>query len=182
MWPCLLNGKVAMQEEANSQWWILTEQELKILSTDHNASCLPGCCKTGDKVKTIPLENITDCGMDARGTGFMNQCAGDLPTMYVDTASSNNGAGNHEAVGLALEHYEWFSQQIMNQRDIVKGHGGARYHNATTSHAVVAQVVDDRGSGKSVEERIKEIKDLLDKGILTEEEYQKKRQDIISSI
>ena len=36
--------------------------------------------------------------------------------------------------------------------------------------------------GGSVEERLKKISDLRDKGIITEEEYQQKRSEIITSI
>ena len=37
-------------------------------------------------------------------------------------------------------------------------------------------------SGPSVDEKLRKIKDLLDKGLITQEEYDKKREDIINSI
>ena len=80
VWPCLCGMKAASRNEAVSQYWILTETELKIVTMDHDATCCPGCCRTGDQVKTVPLENITDVGVDARGSGMANSCAGDLPS------------------------------------------------------------------------------------------------------
>jgi hypothetical protein len=183
IWPCLYSKKVALQEDVKSQWWILTQDELKILATDHDTSCCPGTCRTGDRVKSIPLENITDCGLNGCGTGIGNKCAGDLPSVYVDTASSGGSTSNgnrHEAVGLALKNYEWLIQQILDRRDIVKGRNGVA-GGETVYDAPMAQVVDDRG-GKSAEERLAEVKALRDKGILTEEEFQQKRQEIIAAI
>ena len=42
--------------------------------------------------------------------------------------------------------------------------------------------VDNTPAGKTPEEQLAKIKDLLDKGIITEEEYQRKRQDIIDKM
>jgi hypothetical protein len=146
----------------------LAEQELKVVSLDHDI-----CChyRSGDTVKTIPLENITDCGLDARGSGVGNNCTGDLSVIYVDTASSGGKNGtSHEAMGLGLQNVEWFLQEVMNRRDVVKG-------------APVAQsMLRAPGDSKSTEVRIAEIQNLRDKGIITAEEYDTKRQEIIATI
>jgi hypothetical protein len=57
------------------------------------------------------------------GTGSTtNQCAGgDVPTIYVDTASSTHGM--HSVVGIGLANYEWFIQQIIDHQDDVKAGG-----------------------------------------------------------
>lgn len=74
LWPCLCSAKIVAQRAARSQYWILTEQELRIVTLDYDACCCPGVSRTGNVNKTIPLENITDAGLDARGSGMMNQC------------------------------------------------------------------------------------------------------------
>jgi len=175
--PCLYNGKVAAENAARSQYWMLTDRDLKIVSMDHDNCCCPGVIKSGNIVKSVPLENITDCGLDARGTGCVNDCAGDLPTIYVDTASS--GGGCHEAVGLGLENYNWFIQKVLSQRNIVKGGGeGSMGGLQSPMPLTMARTVTD----KSAQERIAEITQLRHQGILTQEEFVQKRQEIISSI
>lgn len=116
-----------------------------------------------------------------------------MPTIYVDTASSGNVVGAksgiaHEAVGLGLANYDWFIHEILNQRDIVKNGGLIARSQALA--APVTVIMDSRGGGggaggngnRSAADRIKEISELRDQGVLTETEFQKKRQDIIDSI
>jgi len=169
----------AMENEFRSQYWVLTQDELRVVSLDHDASCCTGCSRTGDKVQSIPLENITDCGKDNRGNGCCNNLAGDLPTIYIDTASSGKASSgtsqNHEAVGYALKNYDWMVTSILSQRDIVKA-------GRLAPVAPVGQVIAVRGDAKTVKERLAELQNLLDSGVISYQEYTKKREDIISSL
>jgi hypothetical protein len=81
--PCLLVGKMNVENTIRSQYWILTERELTVVTIDHPTSC---CTSSGNQVKTIPLENITDCGIDSVGKGCMNQCYDAMPNIHIDTA------------------------------------------------------------------------------------------------
>jgi len=176
--PFLVPLTIAVINSVKAQYWILTEYELTVVSKDHDACCIPGCWRTGNVVKNIPLENITDCGQDTKGRGCGNICFSDLPRIYVDTAKSRCTA-EKEAQGIGLANYESFIREVLNQRDIVKGRGeGLAYGDPV----VTAMTIDDRSSGRPAEERIKEIKSLYDNGILTREEYDQKRKDIIDSI
>jgi hypothetical protein len=135
-WPCLCAAKVNAVNSIRSEYWILTETELKVIVTRHDESCISGCSEVGDVVQTIPLENITDCGVSGRATGLANQCAGSLPEIYVDTASVRQGQA-HEATGVALAKHERFVQAVLNQRDVVKGG-----HAAGTSTTMVATTAE----------------------------------------
>jgi hypothetical protein len=180
LWPCLWCAATKVENAARSQYWILTEQELRIVSLDHDSCCIPGCVNSGVTCKAIPLENITDAGLDAIGTGCINSCAVDLPTIYVDTASSGNTANGvgHEATGLALANYESFIRQILDGRDAYKT------GNRSGPAAMSMQRVDNAGyvGDKSPAERIADIKELHESGILSQQEYDQKRKDIISSM
>ena len=44
------------------------------------------------------------------------------------------------------------------------------------------ETVPDNADGASVDEKLNKIKELLDKGLITQEEYDKKREDILNSI
>lgn len=170
--PCLCVGRVSAANAMRSQYWILTERELKVITLDYQVCCV---ATSGTKVKSIPLENITDCGVDAVGKGCLNDCFDPLPSMYVDTASS--GAGSREAVGVALAEYRTFIQKILDQRDIVKG--------TVASGAVVVAEPMQRGGDTakgSAADRMNQAKELYDGGLISESEYEKKRKDILAGV
>jgi hypothetical protein len=177
--PCLCAAKVNSVNTIRGQYWILTETELKVIVTRHNAGCIPGCCEVGDMVQTIPLENITDCGVSGRATGLVNRCAGSLPEIYVDTASVTQGK-IHEATGIALAQHELFVQAILNQRDVVKGCAVGSPNAMVAATAVYPEM--ERGAERPTADRIKEITTLYESGVLTKDEFDKKRQEIIDSI
>jgi hypothetical protein len=178
--PCLCAACSANTNRIKNQYWILCDNELKIVSKSFDTCCIPGCSQSGNNIKTIPLANITDCGVQASGKGCTNQCTAQLPTIYVDTASvTASSPGQHEATAVALAGSEWFVKEILNRRDIVMGRAGApTYADAAVVEATVAM---DRGD-RSAADRINEITKLHETGILTKEEFDKKRQDIIASI
>jgi hypothetical protein len=186
--PFLCTECISESNRIKSQYWILTENELKIVSESHDqCPCVPGCFQSGNTVKSIPLENITDCGVQARGNGFGKRCAGDLPIIYVDTASAKDG---HEAIAVALARQQWFIREILIRRDYVKQGQGAALLTHSTSAALApvmatASAVMERGGDtthRSAAERIDEITQLHTSGILTNEQYEKKKQEIIDSI
>jgi hypothetical protein len=189
--PCLCSGLSATKNAIFSTYWILTETELKIVIKSHDRCCFPNCVKSGNILKTIPLENITDSGLVSKATGCVVGCTGDVPSIYIDTASSNGQA--HEATALALAGQEWFIREILNRRDIVKqGRGmvaGVALPIDTSSYFAAPTLVPtaiamERGgtNPRSAEERIKELANLREGGFLTNEQYEKKKQEIIDSI
>ena len=173
-WPLLWAGKAASVNAAKSQYWILDEKELKIVLVNHEQCCIPGCSTSGNIVRSIPLPNITDCGFDESGKGKFNTMSGDLPTIYVDTASSSNSQGrrnSHEATGLALKGSKAFVDAILQQRDKVSVGSG------TTS-----SIRNSSAQTGSTADRLRHLKELFDNEILTAEEYERQRQEIIASI
>jgi hypothetical protein len=189
--PCLYNGLYSTKNAMLSTYWILTETELKIVTRSYDKCVFPDCLQSGNIVKTIPLENITDCGLASQGTGYLARSTGSLPCIYVDTASSNAHA--HEAMALAGQ--DWLIREILNRRDIVKqGHrmvaGVAPPSTIDTSSYYVpptfiaTAVAMERGgtNHRSAEERIKELTKLRKGRYLTNEQYEKKKLEIIDSI
>jgi hypothetical protein len=108
----------------------------------------------------------------------------------VDTASSGKGSEGgqqHEAIGYGLAGYSWFISELLHRRDIVKGRSAPpvdSYNNTHGVEVVTAIPVMDRGSSvnDSVEARIQKNTKLHEDGVLTTEEYNKKRQEVIDSI
>jgi hypothetical protein len=114
--PCLCAHFMSAENELRSQYWILTEFELKIVSLSYSVFTLPGVgYESGTAVRTIPLECIVDCCVVDRGRGYLNLFVAALPEIIVETASVVNG----RTTGVALVDYERFIREILNQRDIV---------------------------------------------------------------
>ena len=101
--------------------------------------------------------------------------------LYVDTASfvRKEGGQQHETMGYGLARQDWFIREVLNRRDIVKGN---HLLNACEGAAVATPVMERSGSATSAADRMKEITELHNSGVLTREEFLEKRKDIIDSI
>ena len=175
--PCLLTRKISADDTIQNTFWVLTTTEVKVIMVSHEHIC---CYTKGAQVKSIPLDSITDCGISAPDTGC-GDCVTTVPTIYIDTASSSarssNDAGGHEEVGYGFSGYDWFASEICARRDKLRGQN---------QHIPVAYAEMDRGDQiepvSTIEDRLQKIRDLHNGGLVTDVEYEKKRQDIIASI
>jgi hypothetical protein len=153
-------------------YWILTDQDVKIFRRSYDFGC-GWCYSTGDSLESIPLSQITDCGIQEPVEGCYGNCVKSVPIIYIDTANTRTEAApniwteakEHEAVGYALAGYDWFVAAILHQRN--RGRCAA----LTTMR-----------DPETVERRIEKINHLWERGIMTKEEYEKKRQEIFASI
>ena len=161
--PCLFLIKTGTETTIRNTYWILTEQDVKIFVRHASYAC--GCYNSGDSLKSIPLTQITDCGIQAPGQG----CCGvqSIPTIYIDTPSVREGQ-THEAVGCGLAGYDWFVSAILQQRD--------------QGRVPVNAPIERGGDPDAVERRLQQVTQLWERGVLTKEEYEKKRQEILASI
>jgi hypothetical protein len=177
--PCLFAIKVSTERTINNTFWVLTETDLKVIVKNHDSCCVPGCYHVGDAVKSIPYENITDCGTTSPSKGCLGDCAA-IPTIYVDTASSygssstDSNGPKHEAVGYGLAGYDWIVTEILARRDALKGRKYTQQGMAMSNM--------DRGTNESVESRMQKIKELHKLGMISTEEFEKKREEIIASL
>jgi hypothetical protein len=175
--PCLWHGLICFpilfacalmsRNRIKNQYWLLTSTELKVITKSHEA-CLPGCCRMGHVVTTIPLDTITDCGVKSRA-------------IYVDTARSykdSEGKWIHTAEGHGLTGYSWFVREVLHRREMVNKND----HNLDGPGVEVVTAVPVMDRGSSVNDSVEEITKLHENGVLTKEEYTKKLQEIIDSI
>jgi hypothetical protein len=155
--------------DIRNTYWILTEHDVKIFCCGFGDAC---CYTSGDSLVSIPLLQITDCGIQTPSQGCCGECVSALstiPTIYIDTPSTPREGKHHEAVGHGLAGYEWFLSAILQQREWQR-------------RQMVTSRVMERGDSETVERRIQKITNLLESGIMTKEEYNKKRQEIFASI
>ncbi len=82
----------------------------------------------------------------------------------------------HEAIGYGLARRHSFIREVLNRRDIVKGNHSL---NASGRGVVPALVISRGDSPTSAADRVKDITELLNGGVLTGEEFLQKRKDII---
>mmetsp|Transcript_5367 Transcript_5367/g.7260 ORF Transcript_5367/g.7260 Transcript_5367/m.7260 type:complete len:227 (-) Transcript_5367:550-1230(-) len=118
---CLCNAARGIKNGMNNTYWLLTERELVVVKLDYAYTFFPSLCTSGDQVKNIPLENITDVSIDGQGANCLVK---DFPILYVDTPSSVNinrkGKLAHESYIVACSELDFFKNAVLDQRDKVK--------------------------------------------------------------
>jgi hypothetical protein len=163
--PCIFWECVVDETKARSTHWILTKQELKIVILDYSVCC----CTSGVEVKTIPLESISTVASYTR--------CGSVPSTVVTIAGTE--PIHRRLIGsFGLMDHEWFIQEVLNARDASKG-GVAE---AVACNDGVCSQSMERDDNPTSAQRLRQIIELRDEGLLTCEEYDKKRQEIMSSL
>ena len=184
--PCIIASKISDELTIQNTYWVLTTTDIKIIVNSHDGPC--GGSK-GLQVKSIPLDSITDCGISTPDSGCC-ACDAAVPTIYIDTASSgarnsDDNGPRHEAMAYGLSGYDWLVAEIIVRRDALRGH----HHHAAAAPMVTvpaALAEMDRGDqtepSSTIESRLQKIDDLRNRNMLTQLEYENKRQEIIGSI
>jgi hypothetical protein len=148
VWPCLCAVWLEVKNEIKSVYWVVTEDELIIVTLRHFSCC--SCRPTGEKVQTIPLEKITECVTYAQIKGGRIK---NLPRIHLYSGGIlQNNRRDEEGVLLkepvasahALHDQESLVRSLLNQRDTVKGKLWA---------APAAQAMLVRGDDKPDKER-----------------------------
>lgn len=186
--PCLCLSFCTNWSRFLCQYWILVDYELKVVEMEYDyCCCCPGCLTSGQSVKTIPLENITDCGLQAQGSGLCNVLGAETPLLYVDTASYSpqSGQGGHEALGVGLADSEGMMDAILCQRDQILGRSGRRSSQGLSRRATYIEARAS-GAGKSRQSsnksRLMELSDLRCQDLISKEEFERKRQQILDTL
>lgn len=181
---CACAGARAQVEAIKHTYWVLTERDLLLVTTDHGncfcpihgiALCTPPLASSGNQVKAIPLENLTDISTDNKGRNCFQACVPDYSYMSANTASSVNvgrGQPGNEGVLVGFNQEFDLRGKILDQRDIVKD--GPK--------APVAQAVVRSDDGKSAKEKIKDLKEMLDDGLISQSEFDQKKADILANM
>jgi hypothetical protein len=150
----------------------------------HPTCCILGYNEVSDSVMSIPLQDITECGTQAVMDKFCKPCAKLLPALYIHWTIRGSGEGGQTVgpcYGYGMAHQDSFACELLNHRDIVMDSSHLPNH-VITGAVVVATPVMERGSARSAADLIKDITNLRMLGILSQEEYDKKRQETIDSI
>ncbi|KAH3746071.1 hypothetical protein Pelo_12555 [Pelomyxa schiedti] len=129
------------------------------------------CCHLATKHTTIPLENITDVSMN------QNCCLSccHLKSVEIQTA----GSPIAEAVITHLKYPENFRDDVVNARRAIRTRG------APTALAMNSGTSTPSGFTRPEKvdpiAKLKELKELFDMGVLTEQEWQTAKQKIMNS-
>jgi hypothetical protein len=172
--PLLCALKISTKRTIKNTFWVLTETDLKIIVKNHDDCCFPGCYHVGDAVKSIPYENITDCRATSPAKGCFGGHAA-IPTIYVAAVKNADGPC-HGVVGHGLAGYDWFATEILVRQKALKD-----FHYMHLLHGIAMSNMD-RGTNESVESRSQKITELHELGMISTEEYEKKRGEILASL
>ena len=180
--PCLLASKLSTDCVIRNTYWILTTTEVKVVVKSYH-----GCCSTiGDRVGSIPLDAITNCGSSTQDISC--GCCTTVPSIHIDTARNNHNhrsddnTPRHAAVGYGLSGYDWLVTEILARRDAMKGHNHHHLPVPTAIHPGMDRGENRNSQGESIESRLQSVKSLHNLGMISEIEYEKKRKEIIASI
>jgi hypothetical protein len=99
------------------RYWVISENHLFMITKSHDmCSLIPGCCRSGSNVLSVPLENIVDCGV----TESVTVCFISTPCkVYINTIHKTPQSA-YEYTALNLSNYKEFVQAVLNQRNLVK--------------------------------------------------------------
>jgi hypothetical protein len=165
--------------------------------TEHRAATSYGlacCC-----FFALPM-TFVDTIMSANRTAWIVDAHSGAATTTTTTTTTTTAhpqyQNHHEATAVGLLNPQWFTGQVLRQRDIVKGrsccHG--HYTDPTTTGSTLgpwlpspryqqAQIpLEERGGKRTAAERIQEIMQLYESGLLSADELGKKKQEILDSI
>lgn len=149
-------------QKFRSTVFVLTTKELVVFVRDYRTVC---GCSPGAQTKSIPLENITDASTDQRG-----RCGYQQDLLHVDTASSR--PGRHEATIFGFEGIPEFRNMILAQRDMAKAElGGLDAHLRPT---LLGE--------PTFADKLRELHDLVNQGILTEQEFNNQKEKILATM
>lgn len=186
-WPCLWPfailcspqfciNSVAATKRIKNQFWILTEDELTVVvcDRDDNNRRNPGYsqrAQNSQNILTIPLKDITHCGVAPTEKSCMDLCTKQISCIYVNSAE-----GKHEVTGIALSGHDWFVQEVLNRRDVV-------VQGATTDVGInKATPAMDRGfPPPTTADLPRDVQKLRAEGVLTDEQVQTKVPKIFCS-
>jgi hypothetical protein len=196
-WPCycLDLQKQLQQPRADTQvYWILGEKNLYQVRKRLDSCFVPGCCVVSRKSVAIPLEGIKPtihrlpsvcCIESPEAIGVM---------WWIDEC------GNvFSSDAACLKNQKSFLKEIIKQRDevasaqavtgataqITMGRGGEDQAPSSAPSTATAQITMDRGDlgwPRSIQERLQLITQLVSDGLVSQEDGDRKKQQILDSI
>jgi hypothetical protein len=199
MSPCLYTKARAQQHAMRNTYWILTDRDVKIVVLANSVLSIPFC----DIINCyVPEPSSNKIFMPALFIDTASSLAS-LPASVDRRSSEIILRRFHAAAGMGLLDYNWFRTEILRRRDHLMMElptvpAASAMVEATFVVEPACTMVEatcvvepttamDRGStttnsNESIERRIQIIVDLHQRGIVTKEEYEMKRQEIIASI
>jgi hypothetical protein len=173
------------------QYLILTPTHLKVITKIENggeACCSNrGSCTPESHLQSIALADIASCGIRESRVDLIVPpcCISPSPEIYVNvTVPGSNGTEGRRrtktaATAIGMLECQSFVQEVVKQRDLVR-----RLNNSETLLTVATM---DRGDvettvSTTVEDRIRQIVDLRDQGVLSLAQFEHERQATVDSM
>jgi hypothetical protein len=152
-----LIARLLYRYSRGNRYWILTDSDLREVSD-------------GVLTAAISLPSITRCRITTRGKGCLDRHVALSSTICVETASDED---KERSIGASdLAECKWFIREVLNQRNCMKC-------NQCDGLSIVEM---DGVVGRSMSNRVEELSELLESGLLTQSELDEKRREGVNSI
>lgn len=179
---CLVGNAAATAGMMKSRAFVLTEREVLIIQKECSSCycCFTPCsgCTTGEIIETLPLANITDLVFQGKGSNCCVTACITPPTEVLLQTNTGCGVGQGTnkmplaaMLGANREAIQRFKHAVLDQRDSLTG------QVAPTPMALGAP-----GHMAPAAQRMAQLKELQQQGLITAEEFERKRQAIIEQM
>jgi hypothetical protein len=175
LWPmyCLeLQASLQRPRETTQVYWILGEQNLYRVRKRLDNCFISGFCVVTEESTRTSLENITE--------GSIVRIP---PTCYIESPEEIklhvcDRSINSHISGACLKNQKIFLKEILKQRDLVV----AAAPVSTTAATQTMDRGDDDQAPRSIRERLQLITQLLSEGLVSQEDYDRKKQEILELV
>lgn len=188
---------LARKNTVLSQNIVITDSSIEYINLPHDTCCIPGCYVKSLVVRSVPINIVESVIIDYKDSGCLACCYPDFPKLRILDGTMSSGSRRHAAqhVGTLLYGYS----NVQEIRDTIlavkEGRGGDHFNEPVyaPAHAEYAkgspsappveitQVQIEEGSN-GVKKRLEDLKQLLDTGLITPEDYEKTKSNILSSM
>jgi hypothetical protein len=194
-WLCLeLPKKLHRPREATQVYWILGEKNVYQVRKRLDSCFISGCCVVTSQSVAVPLK-----GIQPAIRRLPSACCIESPEAIVlhwwpDPWGNSLGTG-----AACLKNQKLFLKEILKQRDLVASspsvasaasaqviHRGVEDQAPpSATNTATAQITMDRGDSdgpRSIPERLQLITQLLSEGLVSQEDFDRKKQEILDLI
>jgi len=167
---CFEASSISRNQQAT--YWLVTDEELLIVSLEHPTSCFSCGCQSPREVKNIQWSEITT----VEYTVDISCCVSGLKTLTISLVTGHR----HDLVG--VNHNCTIRDSILSRisqgdstgTDVLNGNGG--------SDGIAMTDINQLDGEPTAENRFEVLHDLREMGYITDEEFERKRQEIIESV
>mmetsp|Transcript_8751 Transcript_8751/g.14894 ORF Transcript_8751/g.14894 Transcript_8751/m.14894 type:complete len:240 (+) Transcript_8751:84-803(+) len=172
--PCQLTQAHIMRNETLATAIVVSEKSLDYITLPYEKCLCPGVSTQSLIKNTVLAERIVSVEIDLKDSGLLVKCQPDLTRLRVDTNAGY--ATPHVRIFVGHENLEELKSQILR----LKGDVSAAATTTSNFQSSAETMTPLHTNHKATSDRIMELKNLLDSGLISSIEYEQKKSEILS--